>query len=79
MNGKMRQLTDAEISRFASRKGVRKNAVENFLGSMGISSCIAAYGNMNMDARMYRWNYATQKAIHDGITKACSSRKRRRR
>lgn len=64
----MRNLTDTEIAKFAARKGVRKIAVENFLGTLDLS--IGARGNLrNMwqDARDYSWNSATQAAITAGI------------
>lgn len=64
----MRELTNEEIERFASRKGVRRIAVENFLMSMGTElRPWQVRANANMDARLYRWNYATVKAINDGI------------
>jgi hypothetical protein len=65
----MRQLSATEIERFASRDGVRRTAVDNFLGTMG-TDAIAAGMNLSQDARDYRWNAATMKAIRDGIALA---------
>jgi hypothetical protein len=66
--GNMRNLTDAEIAKLASRAGVKKVAVENFLGSLyapaGQSGNVA---NAYMDAKSYKWNAATIGAIVDGI------------
>lgn len=62
----MRQLTAQEIRKLASRKGVRKIAVENFLMSMGDNS-FHARNNLTYDGIIYRWNLATRKAIADGI------------
>jgi hypothetical protein len=70
----MRQLTDKEIERFASGKDVKKVAVENFLSTLDPE--IGSMGNtMNaqMDARMYKWNTATVRAINAGIMAACKS------
>ena len=65
----MRNLTSEEIAKFSSRKGVKAIAVGNFLCSMGDNSSYA-YGNLEMDARLYRWNAATVKAISAGIALA---------
>ena len=64
----MRKLTDAEITKFASRAGVRKIAVENFLGSLGYAgSARDEVRNMRADATSYKWSAATQNAIEAGI------------
>ena len=64
----MRQLTDAEIDKLANQNGVKKIAVENFLGTLyapaGRSGNLA---NAYNDARAYKWNTATIGAIVDGI------------
>ena len=65
----MRQLTIPEINKLASRKNVRKIAVENFLMTMG-DNPLAASINMGYDADMYKWNSATVRAIKDGIVLA---------
>lgn len=62
----MSNLTKEEIEKFASRKDVRRIAVENFLMSMS-DEAFANYLNLDMDARLYKWNIATVKAIKDGI------------
>lgn len=65
----MRELTSREIQKLASRKGVRRIAVENFLMSMGTDERIAT-SNLWLDKGLYHWNSATVKAILDGISLA---------
>lgn len=65
----MRRLTAKEISKLASRHLVRKIAVENFLSTMG-TTYDYAIGNLALDARAYRWNKQTVRAIEAGITLA---------
>lgn len=60
-------LTPEQIERLASREGVRRVAVENFLGSLDGSSAVDAFQNLRADARSYGWNEATRTAIADGI------------
>jgi hypothetical protein len=62
----MRKLELEEIERFASRQGVRRIAVENFLMSMGTDEGIAMM-NLGYDRAVYRWNCETVGAIRDGI------------
>ena len=66
----MRQLTGEEIAEFAGRAGVRKVAVENFLGTMGEDEKVAGL-NCMYDAGLYGWDAKTVKAIRDGIKRAC--------
>jgi len=64
----MRDLTAVEIQKFAARTGVRKIAVENFLGTIGRGD--NSHGcrcNLYADAAAYRWNAATVAAILAGI------------
>ena len=61
-------ITSSQISRLATRDGVRRIAVENFLSSMDDPS--EALANLELDARLYRWNAATVRAIRDGIRMA---------
>jgi hypothetical protein len=64
-------ITQERIEQLASRKGVRRIAVENFLASLGSSpSKQAALMNLGEDARMYKWNAATVSAIRTGIGEA---------
>lgn len=63
---KMRYLTETEINTLASRKGVKSGAVANYLASMG-DDPMAASINATADARSYKWNAATSKAVRDGI------------
>lgn len=71
----MRELTSAGINTLAARPGVRRIAVENFLGSMAEYGERAAVGNLRADAASYRWNSATQSAIAAGIKMACKPAK----
>ena len=72
---KLRNLSSAEVAKFAARKGVKQIAVENFLSSCGGMEYSDANGNIGYDARLYKWNAATQKAIRDGISLACKPAK----
>ena len=65
----MRQLTIPEINKLASRKNVRKIAVENYLMTMGNNE-FEAILNLGYDRDLYHWNNETVKAIKDGITLA---------
>lgn len=60
-------LSSIDIDKLASRKGVKSIAVQNFLGSLNGGSASDAYSNLQMDARLYKWNAATQNAIRKGI------------
>lgn len=63
-----RKLTNEEIDKLASRKGVKEVAVRNFLGTLYIEDKASdAYMNCDMDSRVYKWNATTVKAIRDGI------------
>ena len=62
----MRQLEIDEINKLASRKGVKKIAVENFLMSLSLNP-LADSINLGMDADLYNWNYKTIDAIKTGI------------
>jgi len=68
----MRTLTSQEIEQFASYPKVKKIAVENFLATMGTDSS-AAFGNLDLDLRLYNWNVATYCAIRAGIKAALQS------
>lgn len=63
---KMRYLTDAEIDTLASRPGVKRTSVANYLSSMG-EDPMAADINLKQDAKSYKWDPKTVKAIRDGI------------
>ena len=64
------KLTDRQIEVYASRPGVRRIAVENFLGSLGGVTASDARENLHLDEGLYRWNAATVRAIADGIDEA---------
>lgn len=63
----MRALTESEIGVLAQRKGVRRLAVENFLGTMAGLDRHQAMWNLALDQRSYSWNMPTFVAIMDGI------------
>ena len=67
----MRELTAQEIEKLASKKGIRRIAVENFLMSMGTDK-MTALNNLYYDAQLYHWNTATRQAILKGIDLACA-------
>jgi hypothetical protein len=61
-------LTSAEIETLATKEGVRKIAVENFLITVDSNSLkIHALANLQMDEKLYNWNNATVAAIKEGI------------
>ena len=60
-------LTAARIEELANRKNVRTNAVLNFLGTLGDMTYSDALANLRLDARSYKWNAPTQKAIQQGL------------
>jgi len=64
----MKALTLQEIKIFATRRNVRRVAVENFLMTLQNNGTPReAYQNLFRDAKMYRWNQNTIRAIKDGI------------
>lgn len=64
-------LTSEEIEKYASRKGVKKIAVENFLGTLGGAGSMGGeLANLYADTQAYKWNSATVKVIESGIKKA---------
>ena len=66
----MRNLTINEISKLASRKGVKAVAAENFLSTLEGLNEWQAFGNLAADAHSYKWNAATVAAITKGIRMA---------
>ena len=64
-------LSNGIIEKLASRSGVRRVAVENFLGTLAITEPRWTHEeNLLRDARDYGWNAATQAAIERGIALA---------
>lgn len=63
---KLAKLTSAEIAELASKKGVKKIAVENFLSTMG-DNLEQAMDNLFLDLSLYKWSHQTFKAIYQGI------------
>lgn len=65
----MKTLDVSRIEELAQAKGAKSVAVENFLTSLDAddTSYKDASDNLKMDARLYRWNAATVKAIRTGI------------
>lgn len=55
------------IEKYARIPGVKRIAVENFLSTASKNSFFANVKNLEQDARAYRWNYATERAIYDGL------------
>jgi len=69
---KLYKLAPEEIKQLASRKGVRRIAVEDFLLTVtNNEDYVTAYANLALDRRLYNWNSATVKAIAIGIELAC--------
>ena len=60
-------LTAEQITKLASGAGVRRIAVENFLGTLGSLTAYEAMQNLYLDAGLYKWNAATVAAIRKGI------------
>lgn len=60
-------LNFKRIEELASKKKVRRIAVENFLMSLEGLTQRDAMANLSMDARLYKWNAPTQAAIRTGI------------
>ena len=68
----MRRLTVREVQMLANRRGVRKEAFEEFLCFMphDYPTAIAcAY----VDSELYQWNSDTLQAIFEGIELACDN------
>jgi hypothetical protein len=68
-----KHLTNEQLEKLASRKNVKRIAVENFLSSLQLDGR-GPYGdrgnaeaNLSSDAQAYGWNSATVRAIRDGI------------
>ena len=60
-----------DIEKFASHPGVRRVAVENFLGTMPLEiGMVANQLNCAKDSVVYRWNGPIISAILDGIQEA---------
>jgi hypothetical protein len=60
-------ITLVQIEELASRPGVVRIAVENFLTTLEGMSSREAYHNMRLDARSYKWNRETVKALEQGL------------
>lgn len=59
-----RVLSRAEILKLAGQAGVKKAAVENFLGTCDpVHSKQVHMMNLSMDVHLYRWNAKTVGAI----------------
>ena len=64
------KLPLARIEELASREGVKRTAVENFLGSLDDLTREEALANLELDVRSYGWSTATGRAIQQGIMEA---------
>lgn len=60
-------LTLEKIIELAGRNGVKRTAVENFLGTVSGLSYNDAVANCMQDARDYRWSSETVAAIREGL------------
>lgn len=66
----MAKLSNEQLDLLVSRINVRSVAVENFLMSNPVNTSedyLDACTGLKMDARLYKWNAATVKAIRDGL------------
>ena len=64
----MHTLSAIEIEEFASRRGANKKDVEYFLNAVAQPGTKeGALLSLYYDARLYRWNASTIKAIEAGI------------
>lgn len=66
----MKELSDATIVQLAAKEGVRSFAVENFLKTLGSLTHEEALANLDIDAKLYKWNAPTVNAIRKGINLA---------
>jgi hypothetical protein len=61
-------LSIKEIENLASRRGVSRIDVENFLDSVGQTGTLESeLLNLYYNARLHRWNISTIRAIEAGI------------
>lgn len=60
-------LTSQKIESLSKLKGVKSIAVINFLSTLDGLTPREAHYNSRMDARLYKWNAATVKAIDKGM------------
>lgn len=71
----MSSLTAERIGKLASRRGVDRIAVVNFLSTIAANKdAMCAWGNADADARSYRWSPETLAAIREGITEHFGAR-----
>ena len=67
----MYTLSTIEIEEFASRRGARREDVEDFLSAVGhAGKKESELLNLYYDARNYDWNISTIRAIEEGIKSA---------
>lgn len=71
-------LTAARITELAAWEGAKTIAVQNFLGTLGPPGAgmteEEAIQNLILDARSYRWNTITVRAIEQGIRESFRNR-----
>jgi hypothetical protein len=64
----MRKLTKQEIQSLANLPNVKETPVWNFLGTAHhCGTYLNALANLDMDAKLYRWNQETIRAIYNGL------------
>ena len=75
------RLTLEQIEKYASRKGVKRIAVVNFLSTIDTErdTPIGCMMNCHMDEALYNWNRATVMAIEAGIRDLFSADARSRK
>lgn len=64
------KISAEKIEELASRPGVRRIAVENFLSTLGDMTYEEARANLDLDRRSYGWNDETYGAIWTGLLEA---------
>jgi hypothetical protein len=67
-------VTLNRIQELANQEGVRKVAIENFLGTLGDMTENEAMANLVQDAKVFRWNTLTIRVIQQGIRESFHGR-----
>lgn len=63
-------IKHTRITELATMPGVNTRAAFNFLGTLTGLTQAQAMANLELDARAYRWNTETCRAIQQGIMEA---------
>lgn len=67
---KLRELSEGEIIKLATRRGGKEDTVQNFLMSLNGLSSGQAYKLLSDNRKAFRWNLPTTQACADGILQA---------